>query len=99
VLVDERAGVLHGVRFGDNEGKVRELLGEETDDRDGFFPAGADYTGPLAVPSPATDQGSRIPPGELHYNDTAYFVSPTAGVFSMATGCANAGRSRGRRRP
>lgn len=85
VLVDERAGVLHGVRFGDDEREVVARLGEETDDRPGYFPAGADYTGPFAIPVPLTDQKSRIPPSELHYDDTAYLVSPTAGVFSMAT--------------
>ncbi len=84
VLVDERAGVLHGVRFGDSEREVVARLGEEADDDDGFFPSGADYTGPVAIPSPASDQGSRMPPSELHYDDTAYLVSPTAGVFSMA---------------
>jgi len=85
VLVDERSGVLHGVRFGDGEREVRELLGQATDDHDGYFPAGADYTGPPAIPSPKTDRGSRIPPSELHYDDTAYLVSPTVGVYSMAT--------------
>ncbi len=85
LLVDERAGVLHGVRFGDGENAVRARLGEETDDRPGFFPAGADYTGPSAIPSPVSDRGSRILPSELHYDDTSYLVSPTAGVFSMAT--------------
>ena len=85
VLVEERAGVLHGVRFGDTESQVRARLGDETDDEDGFFPAGADYTGPVAIPSPESDRGSRVPPSELHYDDTAYLVSPTAGVFSMAT--------------
>lgn len=85
VLVDERAGVLHGVRFGDSEDGVRARLGEETDDQPGVFPAGADYTGPVSIPSPESDRGSRVPPSELHYDDTAYLVSPTAGVFSMAT--------------
>lgn len=85
VLVDERAGVLHGIRFGESESEVRTRLGEETDDRPGYFPAGADYTGPFAIPAPLSDQASRIPPSELHYEDTAYLVSPTAGVFSMAT--------------
>ncbi len=49
-------------------------------------------------PSPPSPQpASRIPPSELHYDDTAYLVSPTAGVFSMANArgrCAHAGRSR-----
>jgi hypothetical protein len=85
VLVDERAGVLHGVRFGDAEREVVARLGQESDDRPGYFPAGADYTGPGAIPSPVSDRGSRIPPSELHYDDTTYLVSPTAGVFSMAT--------------
>jgi hypothetical protein len=30
-------------------------------------------------------RGSRTPPSELHYGDTAYLVSPSSGVFSMAT--------------
>ena len=85
VLVEERAGVLHGVRFGDVERDVKGRLGEETDDRDGVFPEGADYTGPFAIPSPASDRGSRIPPSQLHYDDTAYLVSPSVGVFSMTT--------------
>ena len=73
------------VRFGDRERDVRERLGEETDHHAGFFPEGADYTGPPAIPSPESDRGSRIPPAELHYDGTAYLVSPTVGVFSMAT--------------
>ncbi len=85
VLVDERAGVLHGVRFGESEREVQARLGAETDDRSGYFPAGADYTGPVAIPVPVSDRGSRIPPSELHHGDTAYLVSPTEGVFSMAT--------------
>jgi len=85
VLVDERAGVLHGAGFGDGENAVRARLGEETDDRSGFFPAGADYTGPFAIPSSVSDRGSRMPPSVLHYDNFAYLVSPTAGVFSMAT--------------
>jgi len=85
VVVDEQGGALHGVRFGDSGLEVVARLGEETDDRPGYFPAGANYTGPGAIPSPVTDRGSRIPPSELHYDDIAYLVSPTAGVFSMAT--------------
>jgi hypothetical protein len=85
VLVDERQGVLHGVRFGDVEAEVRARLGEETDDRDGVFPEGADYTGPPVIRPPKTDLGSRIPPSELHYDDMAYLVSRTVGVFSMST--------------
>ena len=84
VLVDERAGALHGVRFGDGEREVRELLGEEADDDDGFFPGGTDYTGPPVISSPETDRASRNPPSELHYDDAAYLVSPTVGVFAMA---------------
>ena len=85
VLVDEQVGVLHGVRFGASEREVEARLGEETDDHDGLFPEGADYTGPPAIPSPGSDRGSRVPPAELHYDKTAYLVSPTVGVFSMAT--------------
>ena len=80
VLVDERQGALHGVRFGDSEGEVQARLGAETDDRGGVFPAGVKYTGPISIPSP-----DRAPPSELHYDDTAYLVSGTVGVFSMST--------------
>ena len=98
VLVDERVGILHGVHFGDSEPEVRQLVGDETDDRSGFFPGGTDYTGPPAIPSPATDDGSRAPPSEFHHDDTAFLVSPTVGIFSMATleqWCANLGRRGG----
>ena len=64
---------------------MRQLVGDETDDRSGFFPGGTDYTGPPAIPSPATDDGSRAPPSEFHHDDTAFLVSPTVGIFSMAT--------------
>jgi hypothetical protein len=84
VLIDERAGRLRGVGFGDTAADVRARLGEPTDDEDGFFPAGTDFTGPPAIPSPASDQATRLPPEEMHYDDTAYLVSPTVGVFSMA---------------
>jgi hypothetical protein len=84
ILVDERRGRLRGVSFGDSVPEVRARLGEPTDDADGFFPEGADFTGPPGIPSPASDQGSRVPPDNLHYEDTAYLVSPTVGVFSMA---------------
>lgn len=84
VLIDEQAGRLRGISFGDTVAEVRARLGEPSDDADGFFPEGADFTGPPAIPSPASDQGSRAPPGNLHYEDTAYLVSPTVGVFSMA---------------
>jgi hypothetical protein len=85
VLVDERVGVLHGVRFGDSEGAVRARLGEPSDDHQGVFPQGADYTGPPAIPSPRTDQRPPRQPTPLHYDESAYLVSPTVGVFSMAT--------------
>jgi hypothetical protein len=85
VLVDERAGVLHGVHFGDSEDEVRARLGEPSDDHQGVFPEGADYTGPPAIPSPRTDQRPPRQPRPLHYDDSAYLVSPTVGVFSMAT--------------
>ena len=84
-LVDERAGVLRGVRFGDSAREVRAKLGEPTDDEDGFFPAGTDYTGPPAIAAPASDQRPPRKPETLHYGDTAYLVSPSVGVFSMAT--------------
>jgi hypothetical protein len=85
VLVDERTGVLHGIRFGDSEAKVRARLGEPSDDHQGVFPQGADYTGPPAIPSPQTDQRPPRQPTPLHYDESAYLVSPTVGVFSMAT--------------
>jgi hypothetical protein len=84
-VVDERAGVLRGVRFGDAVAEVRRRLGRTTDDEDGFFPAGTSFTGPPSIPTPASDQGTRAPPATLHFRDTAYLVSPTAGVFAMAT--------------
>jgi hypothetical protein len=84
--VDERAGVLAGVRFGDTAGAIRQRLGEPTDGKPGFFPTGDDYTGPPAIPSPAADQGRPpVPPTELHYEDLAVLVSRRVGAFSMAT--------------
>jgi hypothetical protein len=85
VLVNERSGELLGVRFGDTAQQVQARLGEETDSEDGFFPAGAVFTGPPSIPSPPSDQATRAEPDELHYDETAYLVSPTTGVFSMAT--------------
>jgi hypothetical protein len=85
VLVDERAGSLHGVRFGDSEAAVRRRLGSPTDDAPGVFPEGKDYTGPPSIPSPRSDQRPPRMPTPLHYGDTSYLVSPTVGVFSMAT--------------
>jgi hypothetical protein len=83
VLVDERDGVLHGVRFGEPLEVVRRIRGEPTDDADGFFPEGADFTGPPSIPNPPSDQGVR--PTPLHYDDTAYLVLPSVGVYAMAT--------------
>lgn len=86
VLVDERNGVLHGVRFGASEREVRDRRGEPSDDREGYFPEGARYTGPPAIPSPQVDQTApRGAPTALHYGQTAYLVSPTVGVFSMTS--------------
>ena len=85
MIVDERVGALDGVRFGDSEAQVRARLGEESDDDDGFFPAGTDYSGPDSVPSPRSDQRPPRRPATLHYEDAAYLVSPTAGVFAMAS--------------
>ena len=93
VLIDEQAGALDGVNFGDSEAEVVRRLGDETDDRPGYFSAGRDYTGPFSIPAPASDQGSRIAPSALHYGDSAYLVSPTAGVFSMTTS-SEGGRTR-----
>ena len=61
------------------------LVGEPTDHEPGVFPAGREFTGPPSIPSPSSDQATRARPEELHYDDTSYLVSPTAGVFSMAT--------------
>ena len=85
VLVDEKVGVLHGVHFGDGVRDVRRRLGPEADDRDGFFPAGATYTGPPSISVPQANRRPRVRPIELHYDDYAYLVSPSAGVFAMAT--------------
>ena len=85
VVVDERVGVLRGVRFGASSASVRARLGPPTDQEDGFFPAEADFTGPPMIPSPRSDQGTRTPPAELHYDENAYLVSPTVGVFAMAS--------------
>ena len=85
VRVDERAGMLRGVRFGDSSARVRELLGEPSDREQGFFPEDADFTGPPSIAAPQSDQGTRVPPETLHYDDTAFLVSRTVGVFSMAT--------------
>ena len=93
VLVDERRGVLGGVRFGESAREVRARLGEPTDDEPGVFPAGADFTGPPSIPVPRSDPGKGAPE-TLHYGDTAYLVSSTAGVFSMVT-LAEGARTRG----
>lgn len=93
VVADERAGLLRGVRFGDSAADVRSLLGEPSDAEPGFFPAGADYTGPPAIRAPRSDPR---PPQALHYDDTAYLVSPAVGVFSMATLAAGAVTRAGR---
>ena len=85
VVVDERAGVLRDVRFGDTGLEVLDRLGSPTDDEDGAFPAGVDYTGPPSIESPPSDHGRRTPPAFLHYRNFAYIVSPTAGVYAMAT--------------
>jgi hypothetical protein len=82
VVVDERAGTLLGVRFGDSEEEVRARLGEPTDDYEGVFPEGARYTGPQFIPIPESDAGlgGQKP---LHYGDASFLVSPTLGVFAM----------------
>jgi hypothetical protein len=48
VLVDERDGVLHDVRFGDTLQKLRRARGDPTDDAQGFFPE--DATSPALRP-------------------------------------------------
>lgn len=83
VLVDERDGVLHDVRFGDTLQSLRRTRGDPTDDAQGFFPEGADFTGPPSIPNPRSDR--HVAPTPMHYDDSAYLVSPTVGVFAMAT--------------
>ena len=84
--VDERAGVLAGVRFGDRAEDIRQHLGPPTDRKPGFFPADHDYSGPPAISAPAADQGRpSVRPITLHYKDLAFLVSRHVGTFSMAT--------------
>jgi hypothetical protein len=86
VIVDERAGVVVGVRFGDTAEDIRRHLGEPTDRKPGFFPAGDHYTGPPSIVAPAVDQRQpRVPPSELHYEHSAFLVSPRVGTFAIAT--------------
>ena len=83
VPVDEQAGTLGGVALGDTEKQVKVLLGNPSDDAPGFFPKGVSYSGPPGIPSP--DQATARKPDMLHYGKTAYLVSPTVGVYAMAT--------------
>jgi hypothetical protein len=84
--VDERVGVVQGIRFGDSAEEIRQRLGKPSDDKPGFFPAAADYTGPDAISIPAVDQGRpSTRPTTLHYEDLAFLVSPRVGIFSIAT--------------
>jgi len=84
--VDERAGVLAGVRFGDRAEDIRQHLGPPTDRKPGFFPADHDYSGPPAISAPTADQGRpSVRPITLHYKDLAFLVSRHVGTFSMAT--------------
>jgi hypothetical protein len=85
VVVDERRGTLDGIAFGETAAEVRAVRGEPDDEHPGFFPQGVRYTGPPGIPSPRSDQRLRRPPLPLHYGDESYLVSPTVGVFSMAT--------------
>jgi hypothetical protein len=84
ILVDERQGILGRVAFGDTAADVRARRGEPNGDGQGFFPEGSAYTGPVAIPSPSSDQRPPRSPLPLHYDRTAYLISPTVGVFSMA---------------
>lgn len=61
---------------------MRARLGEPTDDYEGVFPEGAQYTGPQFIPNPASDPGL---PKPLHYGDAAFLVSRSVGVFAMIT--------------
>jgi hypothetical protein len=83
VVVDERHGKLHGVRFGDDVEAVRKRRGSPTDDAQGFFPRDSDYTGPPSIPNPRSDPN--VAPTPLHYGSSAYLVSPSVGVYAMAT--------------
>lgn len=47
VLVDERVGILHRVHFGDGEPEVRQLVGDESDDRNAFVRACARQVRPV----------------------------------------------------
>ena len=81
--VDENAGTLGGVHFGETSAQVKDKLGDPSDDAQGFFPKGATYSGPPGITSP--DQGAGTPPKTLHYGKSAFLVSPTVGVYAMAT--------------
>jgi hypothetical protein len=85
VTVDERIGVVQGVHFGDTAKDIRLRLGEPTDHKDGFFPSGADYTGP-----PSIAVRDRARPMTLHFKHSAFLVSRRVGTFSMATLAENA---------
>lgn len=85
IVVDERSGVLGGVRFGDSVAEVRVRMGRPTDNADGFFPEDTDFTGPPSIPAPPSDQRPPTRPEPMHYEDTAFLVSPTVGVYAMAT--------------
>ena len=82
-VIDENAGTLGGVRVGETAAQVRDRLGDPSDSAEGFFPNGEDYTGPPGIPSP--DRGTGTRPQPLHYGESAYLVSPTVGVYAMAT--------------
>lgn len=81
--VNENAGTLGGVRFGETAAQIRDQMHNPTDSAAGFFPKGFVYSGPPGIPSP--DQGTATPPQTLHYGYLAYLVSPTGGVYAMAT--------------
>jgi hypothetical protein len=83
--VDERTGVIQGVRFGDSAADIRRHLGKPTDHKQGFFPGGTEYTGP-----PAIGIRGHARPKTLHYDGLAFLVSPASGTFSMATLLENA---------
>jgi hypothetical protein len=74
-----------GVEFGDSGLDVLRKVGAPTDEADSFFPSHVRWTGPSSILMPPSDERDRTPPAMLHYRNYAYAISPTTGVFAMAT--------------